>query len=91
MLNEKELKSELEALAVNIEKKSQELQSAEQKHAEATAAYNADPSKLNEADMVIAHSDVVNCRAELYLLKRRQESYSRQLEFMQEQAGPANG
>lgn len=91
MLSEKELESQLESLKADIDKKSKALKAAEDKHAETSAKYEADQSRLNEADMVIAHSDVVNLRAELFLLKQRQELFTRQLENLQEQSGPSNG
>lgn len=91
MLSEKELESQLESLKADIDKKSKALKAAEDKHAETSAKYEADQNRLNEADMIIAHSDVVNLRAELFLLKQRQELFTRQLENLQEQSGPSNG
>lgn len=91
MLSEKELESQLESLKADIDKKSKALKAAEEKHAETSAKYEADQNRLNEADMIIAHSDVVNLRAELFLLKQRQELFTRQLENLQEQSGPSNG
>lgn len=90
MLSEKELESQLESLKADIDKKSKALKAAEEKHAETSAKYEADQNRLNEADMIIAHSDVVNLRAELFLLKQRQELFTRQLENLQEQSGPSN-
>lgn len=91
MLSEKELESQLESLKADIDKKSKALKAAEDKHAETSAKYEAEQNRLNEADMIIAHSDVVNLRAELFLLKQRQELFTRQLENLQEQSGPSNG
>ena len=90
MLGEKEIESELKSLKSKIKTKSTAWKSAEERHAAATAKYEAQQNRLNEADVIIAHSDVVNYRAELYLLKQRQELLTSILENSREQSGPVS-
>ncbi len=91
MRSEKELEKELKQISKDIAKKTSNLKAAEDSHAQATALYNTQPTVYNEAGVVMAHSDIVNLRAELFLLQQRQDLYTKQLENIREQAGPING
>lgn len=91
MRSEKELEKELKQTTKEITKKTNSLKAAEAAHAQAEALFQAQPTVYNEAGVVMAHSDIVNLRAELFLLQQRQDLYTKQLEYIREQAGPVNG
>ena len=73
-----------------IQRKQKALAEAEQKLQIATDRYNQNPNRLNEADMVIANSNVVNLRAELFLLTEKQQLIIREFALANQQAQPGN-
>lgn len=73
-----------------ISRKEKALAEAQQRLAIATEKYNQNPNRLNEADMVIANSNVVNLRAELFLLTEKQQLINREFALANEQAQPGN-